>query len=57
MSKAFPKKNPFSAYDVDITIQNANDVTKNELEAAMNPFATTHDVSHIRSSSEGSMNL
>ena len=58
MSKAFPKKNPFS--DVDITIQNANDVTKNELEAAMNPFATTHDVSHIshiRSSSEGSMNL
>ena len=55
MAKAFPKKNPFS--DVDNTIQNANDVTKNELEAAMNPFAPANNVSHTRSSSEGSMNI
>ena len=55
MAKAFPKKNPFS--DVDNTIQNANDVTKNELEAAMNPFAPANHVSHTRSSSEGSMNI
>ena len=55
MAKAFPKKNPFS--DVDITIQDANDVTKNQLEAALNPFSMTHDVSHTRSNSEGSMNI